>query len=153
MAYRNQRYQVPNDFKKWVSPYQMDSSELQNLVSENVKASFTQVLDLTKAQAPGNPLQISLPGRGFKVRGIDSTTVYSFSDNTGIETAKTAAIVGCWINKIGGPSDAIFLKHGDGFHGDFLNLYLFWPAQTGINMRLTVFNFNDLPFIAGDPST
>lgn len=154
MGYRDRKFSVPDIFRKWKSRYDFESEELQNLQQTNIKEIFTQVLDLTVAQTPQNPLQISVSGRAFKIRGIDSTQVYSFTTNTGIESVKTGAFVGCFIGKtIGGPNDAMMLKHGDGYRGDFLNLYLFWPAQAGVNARLTIYSFDDLPWIAGDPST
>jgi hypothetical protein len=160
------RWSIPDDYRRWRSPYQMDPEELNILQKEGVAATYTETLTLSTAQTPQNPYILGgggvgnnnsscqgVQGRAFRVQGLTTATLYNFSANTGIETNVTTAIVGCWVNKIGSPSDAIFLKHGQGYRGDFLKLFLFWPAQASNSMRITVYRYDGVPWQSGDAST
>ncbi len=150
--YRNERFQEANNFQKYISPYQMDSDELENLDQQHIQPLFTQTIVLTTARPPTNPLEIICPARGFVLKGMTGSTEYSFAANTGIETVNTTVLVGFWVNKMMGPSAALLLKHGQGFRGDFLKVFAFWPAQDGLTARLTFFGFDEKPF-EGDRST
>lgn len=148
------RFQTPDTMQPWKSRYDFNSEELQNLVTQNISAVKTLVFDVgTAGQLPQNPLEVVAQGRAFEIKGITSATEYDFQANTGIETVATQALVGCWVNKIGGPSEALFLKNGDGFRGDFNKLYFFWPVQDGLSVRLNIFTFDDMPWTSGDFST
>jgi hypothetical protein len=160
------RFNQADDFNRWRSPYQFDSEELNILQKEGIGASYTELLTLSTAQSPVNPYLLGtggvgsnnpssqgVGGRGFRFVGLTTATAYSFQANIGIETNVSTAIIGCWINKIGGPSDAIFIKHGGGFRGDFLKLYLFWPAQSSNSGRITIYRYDGVPWQSGDAST
>lgn len=148
-----QRFNIPDDYRRWKSPYQMDSEEYNILQKEGISPTFTKTVLLSTAQTPQNPLELQQQGRAFKFMGLTTATLFDFSANTGIETNVTTAIIGVWINKVGAPSDAFFVKHGSGFRGDFLKLYLFWPAQANNSGRITIFNYDGQPWQSGDSST
>ncbi len=150
--YRKERFQEPDNFKKYISPYQFDSNELENLDQQHIEPIFSQTILLSTAQLPTNPLEIIVPARGFMVKGFTTATQYDFAANTGIETVVTTCLVGIWVNKVTGPSNALLLKHGQGYVGDLLKVFLFWPAQANNSARITFFKFDETPFM-GDRST
>lgn len=157
--YRNQRFDPANDFQKYVGPYQFDSNELHNLEQQGIQRIHSQVLDLTTAQSPKQPLEVNISGRAFKLKGINTQTgaVYDIVANTGIEVVNTTAQIGAWLNQPGvgnlNRTDYLIIKSGDGYRGDFMKLFLFWPAQANVQARLTIFKFDDTPWTSGDSST
>lgn len=165
-GYRNRRYNIPDTYQKYISGYDFSTEELQNFDQTNQSACFQEVLSLVTAQAPANPYILGsggvgntntntsyVSGRGFKVSGIANDNVYNFDTNAGADTRQTNAFVCCWIGKIGGASDFLLLKNGDGYHGDFKQVFFFWPAQPNTSVRITVFKFNDVPWMSGDAAT
>lgn len=147
------RFDPADPYKKWRSPYQFDSSEIQNLVQDTIAPVYTRTILLSTAQAPTSPLVIPTPGRAFRFVGLTTASQYNFSTNAGIETVVTNATIGVWVNKQGSDSDALIMKNGGGFRGDFLNLFLFWPAQASNSGRIIIYTFDDTPYTTGDSGT
>ena len=150
-----QRYETPDALRKWKGPYQFDSMELQDLVTQHIQPTWTRTIDLGTAQSPQQPLVLEQPGRAFRVQGLTTSTLYDPVANTGIETVATTVFAGVFINQSqgGDPADAIFLKNGNGFRGDFIRLALFWPAQSGNSLRITIYRYDGQPWMSGDFST
>lgn len=155
-----QRNDTPSDFKKWRSPYEFTSEEIDILQRMNLTPTWSNVFAVSTAQTPQQPLIINQPGRAFRVTGLTTATKYDPVANTGIETVASSVFVGCFIySKYGnnqGFNDidqAIFLKHGSGFRGDFMSLGLFWPAQSSNSVRITIYRYDGVPWQNGDTGT
>lgn len=151
---------TPSDFKKWGGPYDFSPEELDVLQRRNLSASWSQVFLASTAQTPQQPLIINQPGRAFRIVGLTTATKYDPVANTGIETVATTVFVGAFIySKYGNNQgfndidEAIFVKHGGGYRGDFLSLGLFWPAQASNSFRITVYHYDGVPWQSGDAST
>lgn len=164
--YKNKRFEIPSESRKWKSPYDFDSEELQNLQQQGIAPVYTETLTLSTAQSPQNPYLIGsggvavngtntsgVSGRAFRFMGFTTATAYNEAANTGIQTNVSTAIIGVWFNKPGTMQEVFWVKHGGVWRGDFLKLYVFWPAQSNNSGRITIYKFDDMPGTAGDAST
>jgi hypothetical protein len=164
--YADRRYELADESgRKWKSRYDIDTAEGQNLNAQGIDEIYFETVDLSVARAPQNPYRLGsggvggvgnsggIMGRSFSVQGISTSTLYNYSTNAGIDTVATNALILAWIGRPGGISNFFSLKNGDGYRGDFADLYFFWPAQSGLSMKITVYRFDDMPFMSGDFST
>lgn len=140
--YRKFRAIIPSNFLKWIDRYNYESAELQNLIGNNNKPLSTHTLDLSIAQTM--PREINFPGRGFALYG------YVTSDAT--RTVVVDFLVNVRINK-DLPETQYPGKHQRGYRGDFVKLFLYWPAQPGVTVDLVVHNFDDRPWQGGQEAS
>lgn len=142
--YRALRHIMPDKFQKWISGYDFSGEEIQNLVQQNPEVIYTQILDLSVAQA--TPLEINVPGHAVVIYGINAANVYDPTTNLGLEQVEPSAMVACYINQFS-PSRLLPLKHNRGYQGTFGKVYLTWPAQTLTSARLVIFRYDGQPWI------
>lgn len=155
--YSGNRYSTPNEFGAYRSKYDMSSAELDDLQKRGLSPVQTLVFDLSTAMPPLQAQYLNISGRAFRIKGVQTSTVYNPTTNTGIETVVNSIMVGVWVGMTpgqkGDPSKALYMKHGSGYHGDFNSLSLFWPAQSGNSVRIDIFKFDDIPWYNGDYAT
>lgn len=148
--YSSFRHDTPNNTLKYRDKYNFDGPELLNLSQQNPDVIFTQVLDLGTAQPVGQPLRLQQQGRAIVIYGFLSGNLYASgpndtTGNTGIEQAEPSAFVSARIN-FNRAENTVSLKHSQGFIGSFQDLYLSWPAQTGVYARVYVFKYDAMPW-------
>ena len=137
--YEAVRFFKPSEFLKWINRYHWQSEELQALAQSPPKAVYTQTIDLSAAQDAGNPLVVRCPGRAFVAYGFTTATLNTTRTNS------TDIYLSCRIGQ-NKPEFAFPVKHNRGFRGDFLELYLSWPAQSGKSCDLVIHQFDDDPW-------
>lgn len=137
--YEAMRFFKPSEFLKWINRYHWQSEELQALSQSPPKAVYTQTIDLSSARLDSDPLIVRCPGRAFVAYGFTTAT---------LNTTRTNATDIYLSARIGqnNPEFAFPVKHNRGFRGDFLELYLSWPAQSGKSCDLVIHQFDDDPW-------
>lgn len=144
--YRRFRQVTPSGDKKWISEYDIEGAELQNLTQQNPEVLYSLRLDLSIARnVNSDPLEINVPGRGVTIFGYSSSSAFTASTNTGIEVSEPAVFVVARVN-VNLPSNSFHMKHNRGFRGTFNKLYLGWPAQANMEARLVIFKADLEPY-------
>lgn len=147
--YRQFLQLTPNRYQKWISGYDFPGPEIQDLQQRTHGIIHSQILNLTAAQSPANPMVISVPGVAAVIYGVNSANSYDVVNNTGLEQAEPSAFVGGRINA-DRPENFFPFKHNRGFVGSFNSLYLSWPAQNNTYARLVIFKYDARPWINGE---
>lgn len=153
-AYHGSRSETPNRFAKWWNRYRFAPEELQTLNQYNDSLYYSELLDLSVAQAITAPKEIVIAGRAIVIYGTSSA--YDPMANTGLEVVASDIVVGCFFNDEPLPSASrqVFpLKHNRGFRGDFRKVRLTWPAQSGKFARLYILKFDEQPWQSGESAT
>lgn len=136
--YRKERHEIASSGLKWISRYDIPSAELQNMQQTQPAPMFVQVLDLTTAKTPGDPLIVNVPGRAFTLLGYTLSSAYNETANTGVEQVEPAVFVNARVN-LNRQEYAYPLKHNRGFRGEFVQLFLSWPAQPDFGAKLVIY--------------
>lgn len=143
--YAKFRSQKPS-VSPWISEYELSAPDLQNLQQQNPDVLQSITLDLSVAQAYGDPLILNAPGRAFTLLGYSLSSAYNPTTNTGVEQSEPGVFVNVRIN-----ADRLEnqypLKHNRGFRGNFGKLFLSWPAQANMGARLIILRSEREPWL------
>lgn len=150
--YPGERFQQPRTDKPFESPYDVDSSLLQDLIGRRQEAIFVQTLDLSVARTV--PLELPL-GCAIVLYGHDGSS---------IRTVNTTAFAWAQFNQYDPNQQALVapntmvsggfpLKHSRGFRGPFAKVFLTWPAQTGVFADVVIHRYQGQPWINGESAT
>lgn len=135
----NQRFNTADPKKQVISPYDIATELLEDMVSRNVKPFTVFPLDLTTA----GELQIDAVGFHVVLYGHDGTP---------IKAVNSQAYVEMWWEKKEQVS-GFPMKHARGYSGVFRTLYLKWPAQPNVFADLVIHHEIHNPWIDGEAAT
>ena len=140
----SERFETPERLREYVSPYDMPSQAIQDMVARRPKPFITQAINLATARSANDPLIIKSPGRGF--------VCFFFTTGNALEPVVTGGHVDVRVNE-DIPECNWPAKHNRGFRGDFTELYLSWPAQSNVSVNFIVLKFDDVPWYSGEYAT
>ncbi len=135
--YKNRRFNIPQVFRKWIDRYDIQGEMIQDLLQRKPELFYVETFVLDTAQTAANPKILSVPGRGFVFYA------YTTGDTTKAESPET--FIGTRINQNSASSE-FPAKHGRGYRGDLVKLFLNWPAQANTSVDFIIFKFDARPF-------
>lgn len=122
-----------------ISPYVPQSHVLNDI--KRTRAAPFEIRTISLASA--GELFISTFGHGLVIYGHDGSAT---------KAVNSTALVNLWIeNQDGNPFP---LKHSRGFVGPFTQIWLRWPAQSGVFVDLVIYkNTVNHPYVNGEAAT
>lgn len=148
--YPKTRFQIPKSDEQYENPYDLPSSELQDLIARKLQpfAVFSQNL------ATAGSLEINAPGRAIVIYGWETNA-------PNVRTVNTTAFVQLFLENDPGMSptagipnlQGFPMKHARGYRGPFSKSYIYWTAQSGVSIDIVVHRYRDLPWIDGESAT
>ena len=135
-------FERPSEEKAYDSEYVMPSEQLLDLRQKARDAVTVYEISLATA----GTLWVQRAGYHFCLYGHDGST---------IKTVNTTAYSGVYINKesVDPTADPYPAKHARGYSGPFAQLFLSWPAQSGVYASLVVYHSDRQPWIDGESCT
>lgn len=135
-------FEPPKETRRYDSPYVMPSEELLDLRQNQRDAVSVFRIDLSAA------------GEMWIQKGAYHFCVYG-DDNASVPAVDTTALINIYINKpsVDPTANPFPAKHARGFSGPFAQLYLVWPAQSGVWANVVLFHSKEKPWIDGESPT
>lgn len=154
--YPGDRFKIPESGpgqgREIVSPYDIPSAELQDVIQRRIEPY--EVITLNLAQAGYQEFKI--PGQAIVAYGWETSGGFLRTVNT------TASLQMFLENSWPGPDPVVAgapkrpgfpLKHARGYRGPFSKFTLSWVAQVGVSVDLVVHRYVGLPWVDGESCT
>lgn len=150
------RFKIPQANKDFDNPYDLASSELQDLFQRGLEPF--KVIDLGSlsvqsggATSPteGAWIEYKIPGNHLVLFGYDDTT----TNDSVITNAFAEVIYGP--NAPKNDDNGFPLKHNRGISGPYVSFFIRWPAQTTNNIaaKIVCYRYKHRPWIGGESAT
>jgi len=154
--YRGDRFKIPQTGpgagREVVSPYDIPSDELQDVIQRRIEPLVVETINLANA----GYREFNLPGQALVIYGWETSDGF-------LRTVDTTASMQLFLENTwpgpdpvtaGAPKRAGFpLKHARGYRGPFSKFTLSWVAQAGVSVDLVVHRFVGIPWIDGESCT